>query len=1248
MARIESTALGGFYPTPTTITPLIASCIRRDRHANEQAQFDVLDPCAGEGVAAVEIFKRLGRGTLYAVELEKSRHATLENNTGEVSSRFYAKHGDAFRLEWTGDGASCVYLNPPYDHDRRYGRLEERWLVRFTGAVRPAGLLIFVIPFYAIEASAKTLATEYEEIEVFRFPKSEFASYKQVVVFAKRRVGALLDPDAATVTKLLDQAKDHKLIPELATHATLREVPAQLSWQQAFHTFQIAKLDFVELLETYKPWHQTNRRGELVRIVSVLPETAIADYMVRDYPIAMPPRSAHIAAGLAAGIFNGERIEPDDPASGLPPLLVKGVFDREYRTVEEKTDRDGDVVGEVQVQQPKLVTTVLDLSKSRYTTIIPSGEKTGATTIGKMTMADLLDAYGRGLMRVMLKHCPVLHDPQRTADHFELGEVARPLFSAQHHATQAAVKLLGGPKAGKKSRRFKGCFVLGEIGSGKTSLALAVNQTIGSKFTLVMCPPHLLDSWKEQIEAVTPWVKCVVLEDLGDVDELIERKRAGETGIVAVLSRETAKLGHSIAGLSGVCPSCGETIDPSIDHAKRRSRCEGRRLVFKHRSGQLMAELASLLIGVCPDNAWVHQLCRSRTLARMLDKERCIKEDLRSARRKLAWRVLRHSGRLGRIAVSLARCGHGYAASLVAAAELDEKAMVETAKAIFKKTDKLSSYAEPCRSALTLLLLISSPMVHDAVRTIEARFFDDPECERVFRAWRQRWDNLHAGKSEAWCYDFADVSIDREKNKARFYTKEPGGWELVISAIEQLRSRAVLSKECGEPLFQAEPRPRRYPLATYIARRCPWLFDLLVLDEGQEYASDGSAQERSAHRLTSLGIPTLLMSGTIMNGYAESLFTNMWALSPKFRSEFTRDDRSRFVDRYGYRKRIVEDREKDTGKVVEFGAVTDRVERSERVIGKAPGLLPLFIFQHLLPISVTLHKVDLSTDIPNCTEEVVKIDPTPELLKEYKRIESELVQRIKRDRFEPGLAGKLWGAMADFPSFLDLATRDTGNTDGGDYVVAYPEACGGSVVARSQSLPPSVILPKEQWMLDKTKQILSEGRNAMIFAWHQRLLPRLARLLEAELGEPCPILDPAKVPTGKRQAWINKEIVKQKRRVMVCNPVTIQTGLNNLVYFSDELWMENPACNPIVYRQAVGRVDRIGQREPTRIWFSIYTGTAQEKLHQLLLHKVAVSMSTDGLDADSALSAAGIGEDDGLSSFAVGRQLYEMIAQQVA
>jgi hypothetical protein len=181
--------------------------------------------------------------------------------------------------------------------------------------------------------------------------------------------------------------------------------------------------------------------------------------------------------------------------------------------------------------------------------------------------------------------------------------------------------------------------------------------------------------------------------------------------------------------------------------------------------------------------------------------------------------------------------------------------------------------------------------------------------EAKYRALYHGEESAHR-TYDPWSY------IVREKDEI-LWAKIPMIPEAALSAVAMIMGVASFSRgtECGEPLFEARPDPRRFPLAQYICKKCPKLFDLLVLDEGHEYATDGSAQERAAHRLTSLGLPTMLLTGTIMNGYAESLFTNLWYLSPAFRMEFAREDRQKFVDRYGYRKRIVEDRDGE-GKII--------------------------------------------------------------------------------------------------------------------------------------------------------------------------------------------------------------------------------------------------------------------------------------------------------------------------------------------
>ena len=184
-------------------------------------------------------------------------------------------------------------------------------------------------------------------------------------------------------------------------------------------------------------------------------------------------------------------------------------------------------------------------------------------------------------------------------------------------------------------------------------------------------------------------------------------------------------------------------------------------------------------------------------------------------------------------------------------------------------------------------------------------------------------------------------------------------------------------------------------------------------------------------------------------------------------------------------------------------------------------------------------------------------------------------------------------------------------------------------------------------MLDVVERELKEGRRVMVHGWHLELLPRLSRLLQERLGEEAPILYADKVPTGKRQAWIDKNIVKKRVRVMVANPVAISTGLNNLIHFSSIWQHENPGCMPTVDRQSIGRIDRIGQTKETRVYRAFYSGTLQEKAYELLLNKIAISTAVDGLSPEAALMAAGADPSSFLTGLSIGKELWKMYEEEL-
>jgi hypothetical protein len=365
-----------------------------------------------------------------------------------------------------------------------------------------------------------------------------------------------------------------------------------------------------------------------------------------------------------------------------------------------------------------------------------------------------------------------------------------------------------------------------------------------------------------------------------------------------------------------------------------------------------------------------------------------------------------------------------------------------------------------------------------------------------------------------------------------------------------------------------------------------------------------------------------------MGGYASSLWSNFWALSPAFRAEFSRDDRGAFLDRYGFRKVLVSHEDSSTG--ARRGSHTDRVIGSRTTIGEAPGIMPTFIMRHLLPVAAIVHKADLDVELPPLAETVVPI-PFPEddplslaLLAEYERLQEELLTQIRRDRFQPGRSGRLLGALVEMPSYLDRATDDLPPFD-----IRYPRELGGELVAAGNAFPSSWRTPKETWLLARVAEHLGQGNKVVVFLRHTgtpELPSRLLRLLRG-ITPNVTWLDAKKVPAARRETWINDNVLARDVQVLLVNPVAVRTGLNNLVSFSAGLWYELDTSS-YTYRQANGRLHRIGQTRPVVIETPFYAGTAQQVLFDLVAKKVSTSLQVDGLDLQAALEAAGAGDEE--------------------
>jgi hypothetical protein len=1227
MARPQSVALGGYFPTPSTLLPRLASLVSFE--SQDEAHL-LVDPCAGDGTAIAALRKlwfpeSQHDASIQAVELEAQRAKALRKKLSHLeggSVYDVALHCDAFHVEIEPEeGASLLYLNPPYDIDKVHGRLEQRFLDRWTTALLPSeGVLLFLVPFYALGASAEYLSLHYQEIRAFRFPAPEFETFRQCVLVARRRSTPV--PDNPLDQKRIERwAADAGAMPELPWQP---EPLFRIRAERAGLQLSEVALDLQGLLSGFRPWYQAGFVGL---------NRGVSDLIGAKFPVAQPPRPAHIALALSVGTLNGKRLTPNRP--GLPPLLVKGSFRRDFQTVEERFNQEGEVVGTVKVQRPRLTLSVLRLDTLEFLEMKPGVTPSGATDLTDFNSADLVEHYGESLGRLMREQFPALHDPDNPAHRMELPPLEREPYEIQENAIAAGLKLLA---TGENPQ------AIAEVGTGKSTVALSIVAALSPLYfrgtvselrrlgfdtsrlspihrTLVVCPPHLLKSWRDQAAAVLPHHRVIVVEQIADLHKEAE---------IYVLSREVAKLGHGVEGVGahgqsgwrGTCPRCGARTWMSPERlAETRARCEATVRLPADEGARLAEELACLLVRTYPYEPLVRSLVsRHRILELALppvpeteDEKQALPEPGplpdRESLRRIALRIFEPFVRN----------------------DDSPYTVREALEQVCRAGGLEAGFAELLRSRARELL-------EQATRALEETRYEYHES--VYRPRRRGGELL-------------DLAARLEG------PEDEGPYRPALLRVLEILHKLGRFKEtepCGEPLFQATPEPRRFPLARYILRHCRRRFDLLIADEWHEFSTKGSAQQKAAHRLVELpGVSTIALTGSLMGGYAGSLFANMWAASQRFRRQFEPWEQQSFITAYGYRKIYVPaGADEAVSEVVSYGSRSDREETREapeiRQMGQAPGVLPSFILEHLLPVAVVMHKEDLDHELPPCSElpvpiKVAEDDGTgQEMLKEFRRLLSELTRKIRADRYGH-LAGKLWGAMSELPSYLD---RSTGDLE--EFVLKYPKEVGGGIVAVGKMFPASWVTPKERWILRNVRTSIEEGRNVLIFLRHtgrSGLPARYLRLFKDYLGQRAVFLDVTRVKAAHREDWLNEHVIEPGRRILVTNPKAVQTGLNNLVHFSRVIWAEGADFDARVVRQANGRVHRIGQTLDVRIEVPYYDATPQKTALDLVARKVSSSLQVDGLSIAGALESAGAGDGDDEASRAamgIGQAIYEVWA----
>jgi SNF2 family DNA or RNA helicase len=429
--------------------------------------------------------------------------------------------------------------------------------------------------------------------------------------------------------------------------------------------------------------------------------------------------------------------------------------------------------------------------------------------------------------------------------------------------------------------------------------------------------------------------------------------------------------------------------------------------------------------------------------------------------------------------------------------------------------------------------------------------------------------------------------------------------ELVFSdrqANRMERSLANFEFSIGEGGYQPTEFIKRYLPRHY--------FGLLVVDEGHEYKNEGSAQGQAMGVLASQCQKTLLLTGTLMGGYADDLFHLLWRLNPAAmiedgfkpsKSGSMGSASMGFMREHGILKDVYKESSESSHRTAKGKTLTVRTS-------KAPGFGPVGIMRYVLPCTVFLKLKDIGQKVlPAYEERFIDVAMTQTQQAAYDAMSRSLVQTLKQALAlkDSTLLGVVMNVLLAWP---DCCFRME--------VVRHPRT-KALLYTQAAIFEEGETSPKEAELLRICKEEKAEGRRVLaysVYSGTRDTTARLKALLEAN-GLKVAVLR-ATVDASKREDWVAEQ-VERGIDVMICNPELVKTGLD-LLEFPTIVFMQS-GYNVYTVQQAARRSWRIGQKNEVKVLFLGYTGSSQMECLRLMAKKIAVSQSTSGDMPESGL-----------------------------
>ncbi|MGF7535418.1 helicase-related protein [Bacillus mexicanus] len=384
----------------------------------------------------------------------------------------------------------------------------------------------------------------------------------------------------------------------------------------------------------------------------------------------------------------------------------------------------------------------------------------------------------------------------------------------------------------------------------------------------------------------------------------------------------------------------------------------------------------------------------------------------------------------------------------------------------------------------------------------------------------------------------------------------------------------------------------KVPVAEFIFKKYKSVFTHLIIDEAHEIQNNTSSRTQAAGKLIA-SVPKIITgTGTMMNGYARSLFYTFFMLYPRKMKEagFEVSDIEKFQVAFGVtekRFRLIDGKKKPIA------------PKSK------PGISPVIFPMFLQDTSVFMSMDDLDEELPKLETKPIGVEIPKEIIQGKEELEK-VVKKIAKGNI------KLFKTIIPaLYSYLDMPT-----------VPKIIKDESGSVVYKTKVIPDA-----KDYKLEKLKEIIKHeihknNNRVIVYTYYtgdgindylkEKLLEEGYQVTvlnkNAEYSYSCEG-SKKKIPKKKREEFI-KEEVKKGAQILITNPELVKTG-TNLVDFAPIVRYQ---MDYQVYteRQARGRTRRIGQVKDCTIYYLYYFDSLQEDITKLMATKIVASEAIEG------------------------------------